>query len=81
MSAAGKGCAGLALIPLASRPGDPGVAIGLKVGDAPRAALAQIRERGYDRALDGLAAVGNVVLCGIAYDPRTKEHACAIERA
>ena len=78
---AGKGYADLVLIPLASRPGNPDIVIELKVGDTPRAALAQIRERGYNRALDGLAAVGNVVLCGIAYDPKTKRHACAVERA
>ena len=51
-------------------------------GDATAvAALAQIRERGYDRGLDGLAAGGDVVLCGIAYDPKAKTHSCVIERA
>ena len=79
---AGKGFADMTLIPLASSPaGTPGVVVELKYGSTAEAALAQIRERGYDRALEGLAASGDVVLCGIAYDPRTKEHACAIERA
>ncbi len=79
---AGRGFAGLTLVPLASSPADtPGVVIELKYGDTAEAALAQIRERGYDRALDGLVASGDVVLCGIAYDPKSKTHSCVIERA
>ena len=78
---AGKGFADMALVPLASRPGTPGIVIELKVGDTKEAALAQIRERGYGRALEGLAAEGKVALCGIAYDPRAKTHSCAIEWA
>lgn len=57
------------------------VVIELKYGAIAGEALAQIRERGYDRALDGLVASGDVVLCGIAYDPRAKAHSCVIERA
>ncbi len=79
---AGRGFADLTLVPLASSPaGTPGVVIELKYGDTAEAALAQIRERGYDRALDGLVASGDVVLCGIAYDPKAKTHSCVIERA
>ncbi len=79
---AGRGLAGLTLVPLASSPaGTPGVVIELKYGDTTEAALAQMRERGYDRALDGLVASGDVVLCGIAYDPKAKTHSCVIERA
>ena len=79
---AGKGFADFTLVPLASSPaGTPGVVIELKYGATAVEALAQIRERGYDRALDGLAASGDVLLCGIAYDPKTKRHSCVIERA
>ena len=79
---AGKGFADLTLVPLASAPaGTPGVVIGLKFDATAGEALAQIRERGYDRGLDGLAAGGDVVLCGIAYDPKAKAHSCVIERA
>ena len=79
---AGRGFADLTLVPIASSPADtPGVVIELKYGDTAEAALAQIRERGYDRALDGLVASGDVVLCGIAYDPKSKTHSCVIERA
>ena len=79
---AGRGYADLVLVPLASSPaGTPGVVIELKYGATAEEALAQVRERGYGRALEGLAAEGNVVLCGIAYDPATKCHSCVIERA
>ncbi len=78
---AGKGYADLLMVPLASNPGGPGVVVELKWGASPQDALAQIRERGYGRALEGLAARGEVVLAGIAYDPKTKRHSCAIERA
>ena len=78
---AGKGFADMTLVPLAARPDAPGIVIELKWGSAPEDAIEQIRERGYDRALDGLAAAGRVLLCGIAYDPKTKRHSCAIERA
>lgn len=79
---AGKGFADMTLVPLASAAaGTPGVVIELKYGASAREALAQIRERGYDRALNGAAVSGNVVLCGIAYDPKTKAHSCVIERA
>ena len=77
---AGKGYADLVLVPLASAAGTPGVVIELKYGGTAQSALEQIRERAYDRALAGLAREGEVLLCGIAYDPKTKEHACAIER-
>ena len=79
---AGKGFADMTLIPLRGAPaGTPGVVIELKYGGTPGDALAQIRERGYDRALEGLARKGEVILCGIAYDPKTKSHGCKIERA
>ena len=79
---AGKGFADLTLVPLASAPaGTPGIVIELKYGESAETALAQIRERGYDRALDDLASAGDLVLCGIAYDPKTKTHGCVIERA
>lgn len=77
---AGKGYVDLTLVPLASQPGIPGVVIELKWGETPEAAVAQIRERGYARGLEGLVARGEVMLCGISYDPKSKTHACRIER-
>ena len=76
---AGKGFADMVLIPLASAPaGTPGIVIELKYAATAAEALAQIRERGYGRAIDGLSS--RAVLCGIAYDPKTKKHSCAIAR-
>jgi len=74
---AGKGFADLAMVPLASSPG-PGVVVELKVDGTADEALAQIHERNYAQALDGLAT-GGLVLCGIAYDSRAKTHTCRIE--
>lgn len=75
---AGKGFADLVLAP---RPGNagPGIVVELKRGGTPQAALEQIRERGYERALRGRS--GKALLAGIAYDPATKEHSCLIEQA
>ena len=78
---AGKGFADMVLVPLASRPGNPGIVVELKYGATAEEALAQIRERGYERGIEGLASGGEVVLCGIAYDPKRKTHSCVIERA
>ncbi len=77
---AGKGYADLILTPLASRPDLPGVVIELKWGLSPEAAVEQIRERGYHRALAGASGSGEVVLAGVSYDPKSKRHACKIER-
>lgn len=77
---AGRGYADLLMVPLASSGAIPGVVVELKWDATPEEALAQVRERGYARAFRGTSAEGNVVLAGIAYDPRTKAHTCLIER-
>lgn len=73
----GKGFADLVLQP---RPGValPAVVIELKYGDTAGAALAQIRGRDYASKLR--EAGHDVMFCGIAYDPKTKEHTCRIEQ-
>ncbi len=73
----GKGFADLVLAPRAGVE-KPAVVVELKHGSAPEDALAQIRERNYASKLH--EAGHQVLLCGIAYDPKTKEHACRIER-
>ena len=78
---AGKGFADLVMAPLASHPEVPGVVVELKYGATPEDALAQIRERGYARAFGEPAPAAGVLLCGIAYDPKAKEHSALIERA
>ena len=76
--AAGKGFADLVFEP---RPGvrRPGLVVELKRGAGAGKAIEQIRERGYARALEGLA--DEVLLVGIAYDPEGKRHECMIEKA
>lgn len=72
---AGKGFADLAFVP---RPGIPdgAIVIELKYGSTPEAALGQIEEHEY---ATGLARdYGRVLMVGIAYDPVTKEHSCAM---
>lgn len=78
---AGKGYADLLMVPLASSGNVPGVVVELKWGASAQEAVSQIRERDYASAFRGTAAEGNTVLCGIAYDPKTKQHICAIERS
>lgn len=77
---AGKGYADLVMVPLHSSGAIPGVVVELKWGSTPERALEQIRERDYARAFAGTPAEGNVILCGISYDPKSKTHQCAIER-
>lgn len=77
---AGKGYADLVMVPLRSSGTIPGVIVELKWGATPEAALAQIRERNYANIFRGTSAEGNIVLCGIAYDPKSKMHRCVIER-
>ena len=52
--------------------------IELKHGSTAQAALAQIHERNYAAKLREEGH--EVLLCGIAYDPKSKEHSCRIER-
>lgn len=74
----GKGFADLVLVP---RPGveRPAVVVELKSGQSAQAAMDQMRERDYASKLRESGY--GVILCGIAYDPKSKEHSCVIERA
>ena len=59
----------------------PGVVVELKWGASAQGAIAQMRERDYAAAFRGTSAEHRTILCGIAYDPKTKRHTCAIEQA
>lgn len=78
---AGKGYADLLMVPLKSSGDIPGVVVELKWGASAQGAIAQMRERDYAAAFRGTSAEHRTILCGIAYDPKTKRHTCAIERA
>ena len=78
---AGKGYADLLMVPLKSSGDIPGVVVELKWGASAQDAIAQMRERDYAAAFRGTSAEHQTLLCGIAYDPKTKRHTCAIEQA
>ena len=58
----------------------PALIIELKYGGSADAAIQQIRDRQYPRALEGYA--GEILLVGVNYDKdnRNKPHSCVIER-
>ena len=74
---AGKGFADIVYLPLPQYPNYPAVVVELKWNKSVKAAVSQIKERRYPEALAGYA--GEILLVGIAYDKRTKEHVCEIE--
>ncbi len=78
---AGKGFADLLMVPLPSSGAIPGIVVELKWGASAQEAVEQIRKRDYAQAFAGTPAESNLILAGIAYDPKTKRHSCAIERA
>lgn len=73
----GKGYADVVLVPQSPR-NRPAIIIELKCGGAPEVALRQIRERDYSDRLRSFR--GGIVCVGVAYDPVSKTHSCAIER-
>lgn len=56
----------------------PAMMIELKWNKTAEGALSQIRERNYPEVLKGWG--GELLLVGINYDARTKEHTCRIEK-
>ena len=50
----------------------------LKWNKAADSAIQQIKEKRYPAILEGY--VGEMVIVGINYDTKTKEHSCKIER-
>ena len=74
---AGKGVADCAFIPY--KPDVPAIIIELKKDDTVENAIDQIKERKYPEALEKYK--DNLLLVGISYDSKTKEHFCKIEKA
>ena len=56
----------------------PAIVIELKYNQSAVGAIKQIKEKQYFEALKGY--VGEIVLVGIDYDKRSKQHECLIER-
>ncbi len=73
----GKGFADLVYLPLPSCPDLPVIVIELKWNQHAQTAISQIKKRQYPESLTDFA--GEILLVGINYDKRTKEHQCRIE--
>lgn len=74
----GKGFADLVYLPREEYPGKPVIIVELKWNQSAETALTQIRERHYPESLKDYA--GEILLVGISYEKKTKEHRCIIER-
>ena len=73
----GKGFADIVLIPR-KNVDSPAIVLELKYDQSADTAIAQIREKRYAGNL--LHYIGDILLVGINYDKKTKQHDCQIER-
>ena len=73
----GKGYADIVLLPR-KNVATPAIVVELKKDKAAQAAIAQIKERRYPQQIEKYT--GDILLVGISYDKKTKEHQSKIER-
>ena len=73
----GHGVADIAFFPR-RKSSCPGIVVELKWDKSGEGAIAQIKDRNYQKVLEDL--VGEVILVGIDYDSKDKTHTCRIER-
>ena len=73
----GKGFADIVYLPLPKHPNRPVIVVELKWDKSADAAISQIKQKQYPESLQGYA--GEILLVGIDYDKKTKEHSCVIE--
>lgn len=74
---AGKGFADLTFLPRPQHAEKPALVIELKWDRTAQTAIRQIREKEYAGALAGYA--GEVLLVGVSYDKKTRQHEAVIE--
>ena len=74
---AGEGYADLVLIPR-KNVSSPAIVIELKYDKSTQAAISQIKARNYPKTVADYT--GDILLVGINYDKKTKQHECQIER-
>lgn len=74
----GKGFADICFLPRKMYGDKPAAVIELKWDKSAAGAIEQIKEKQYVSALNDYS--GNLLLAGINYDKKTKEHTCVIER-
>ena len=75
--AGGKGFADMVYIPRKKYPEKPALVVELKWDKSAAGAISQIKEKEYCQSLEDY--LGNLLLVGINYDVKTKEHSCVIE--
>lgn len=73
----GKGFADIVLVPYRNVD-KPAIVLELKYNKSAEGAISQIKEKHYGEALQDW--VGEIVMVGVNYDKRTKQHTCVIER-
>ena len=76
--AGGKGFADLVLIPRKRFSDKPALVVELKWDETTETAISQIKDKKYCKSLEEYQ--GNILLVGITYDKKTKEHQCKIEQ-
>ena len=64
-------------LPRTNQPGCPVLVVELKWDKSADAAISQIKRRQYPVSLKEYA--GEILMVGIDYDKKTKEHVCKIE--
>ena len=74
----GKGFADIVYLPRKEHLDKPAMIIELKWDKSADSAIQQIKERNYPQTLK--AYCGNLLMVGINYDTKTKEHECIIEK-
>ena len=74
----GKGFADLVYLPLPQCPQRPVIVVELKWNRGADTAITRIREKRYPNSLRDY--YGEILLVGISYEKKTKEHTCVIER-
>ena len=73
----GRGFADVVYLPRRGS-GHPALLVELKRNKPVESAIQQVKERNYPQALDGLGVP--ILLVGITYDAKTKEHVCMIDK-
>lgn len=73
----GKGFADLVFLPRKQHACRPALLIELKWNKSAEGAIRQIKEKNYCKSLEEYK--GNLLLVGIEYDKKTREHHCVIE--
>ena len=76
--AGGKGFADMVFLPRKKFPEKPALIVELKWNKSAEGAIAQIKNKEYCKSLEEYQ--GNLLLVGVNYNRKTKEHECMIEK-